>query len=76
MHLINVKRLAYETKPFVAVDAVDAVDGGQAVRGRKGQQQTGNRPSARPTVRPAVYDEEIRHAVEAFLAERRAAKRR
>ena len=57
LHLINVKRLAYETKPYVAVDAPSAAEQGEAHAA---------------TTAPMPAESEIREAVEAFLAERRS----
>ncbi len=62
LHLINIKRLAYETRPYVAVDAPGAV----------------NRvppSSALDRSRPPSDAEEIARAVEEFLASHRLARR-
>jgi len=61
LHLINVKRLAYEIRPFVAVDA-PPIDGPSA----------GSTAALRPSTRPA---DDMARAVEAFLVERRLRKR-
>ncbi|MFQ5703883.1 MAG: aldehyde dehydrogenase family protein [Gemmatimonadales bacterium] len=58
LHLINVKRLAREVKPFVAVDAPDRA----SVSGMS---------TAAVSAAPSA-EEEIARAVESFLAERRA----
>jgi len=63
LHLINVKRLAYELRPFVAVDAPRDRSAGQP-----------DRIADPPSPRSADV-EEVARAVEAFLAERRARKR-
>ncbi len=57
LHLINIKRLARETKPFVAVDAPEGASAGIAPLAKA------NRSSP---------EKEIAQAVESFLAERRA----
>ncbi len=61
LHLINVKRLAYETKPYVDPDAPQLSD---AARDRT--------PSSRVA---SDASDEIARAVERFLADRRAARR-
>lgn len=60
LHLINIKRLAYEIRPFVAVDAPRS--DGQKIDG----------PPIRSSAHPPVDD--MARAVEAFLAERRSRK--
>ncbi len=61
LHLINIRRLAYETKPYTAPDApADVVDSDS---------------TALPPYRPTDV-EEIRDAVEKFLADRRARRSR
>jgi acetaldehyde dehydrogenase (acetylating) len=63
LHLINVKRLAYELRPFVAADA--APDRGAVPAAR----------AAAPPIQQSAETREVARAVEAFLAERRARKR-
>ena len=70
LHLINIKRLAYEIRPFVAVDAPRP--DGQTGKRADGQRQSDQAP-VRPSPRPGA--DEVARAVEAFLAERRARKR-
>lgn len=70
LHLINIKRLAYEVRPFVAVDAPSA--GGPTDRRTGGRSESAEPTAGPPARRPA---DEIAHAVEAFLAERRARRR-
>lgn len=69
LHLINIKRLAYEIRPFVAVDAP----------GERANEQTSERGTDVPVVpafnRSTVPSDDIAKAVEAFLAERRIRKR-
>lgn len=60
LHLVNVKRLAYETRPYVAVDAP----------GKVGRAE-GQSAAHSPPDRAADPADEIARAVEAFLAERR-----
>lgn len=62
LHLINIKRLAYETKPYRAIDAPD--------EGRVGAAVGVGAPV------PDEEVDAIRRAVEEFLAERRARKAR
>ncbi len=69
LHLVNVKRLAYETRPYTAVDAVPLAD-------RPIGKSTAHRQTADPHGRSATDpSSEISAAVEAFLAERRAGRR-
>ena len=63
LHLINLKRLAYEIRPFVAADAPDAA-GAAAPKSSS--------VTALPSRHPA---DEVVRAVEAFLAERRNRRR-
>jgi acetaldehyde dehydrogenase (acetylating) len=66
LHLINIKRLAYEIRPFTAFDApVDLQPATPAL-------QTPERPIATPS-RPST--DEVARAVEAFLSERRTRRR-
>ncbi len=72
LHLVNVKRLAYEIRPYIAVDAPR--EGGKAV-GRYGG--SGDSSTAMPPHRLTASDvaDDIATAVEAFLAERRVRRR-
>jgi acetaldehyde dehydrogenase (acetylating) len=69
LHLINVKRLAYEIRPFVAADAPKD----EPVVGRPGAPGPQPSPTVRPSDRPTA--EEVARAVDAFLAERRTRRR-
>ncbi|MBI4421397.1 MAG: hypothetical protein HY560_11285 [Gemmatimonadetes bacterium] len=64
LHLINIKRLAYEIRPYRAVDAPThrRIDGSTDRSGH-------------PPIRPPADVPDIAAAVEAFLAERRARRR-
>ena len=61
MHLLNIKRLAYEIRPFVAVDAPVEAAAPPMLK------------VSPPAPRPAVED--VARAVESFLAERRNRRR-
>ncbi len=67
LHLINIKRLAYEIRPFVAVDAPNA----NPQTGRRVDGSESGSP-VHPSSRLPVDD--ISRAVEAFLADRRMRK--
>lgn len=67
LHLVNVKRLAYETRPYTAVDA----PGAAREDGRLTHTPGTSSSAGRPVTPPADPAEEIARAVEAFLAERR-----
>ncbi|MBI4502928.1 MAG: aldehyde dehydrogenase family protein [Gemmatimonadetes bacterium] len=67
LHLINVKRLAYELRPFVAADAPES---GMAA------QRQGIAPGSGAVMPPSRYAaDDVARAVEAFLADRRFRKR-
>jgi acetaldehyde dehydrogenase (acetylating) len=61
LHLINIKRLAYETKPYRPVELADARPEGSAAESSSGRAR-------------ASAEQEIRRAVEAFLSERRVGR--
>jgi acetaldehyde dehydrogenase (acetylating) len=77
LHLINIKRLAYEIRPFVAIDApadspaVRRSDGREIVTAATARPP--DRPTAQTPSRASVDD--VTRAVESFLAERRARRR-
>jgi acetaldehyde dehydrogenase (acetylating) len=66
-HLVNVKRLAYEVRPYTAVDAPGVVAGSD----RPADRSSVPTPAERPVRRSADPAEEITRAVDAFLAARR-----
>ena len=68
LHLINIKRLARETKPFVAVDAPES-----ASASRRPATVAGGAALAKAN--RSSPEKEIAQAVESFLAQRRARRR-
>ncbi len=72
LHLVNVKRLAYETRSYVAVDAPSADRRSQTSPGAAKQLATAGQVAKRSGSDPA---DEIARAVEAFLAERRVRRK-
>ncbi len=82
MHLINVKRLAYETKPYTVGRAVGRYGGK-----KESQRESTAVPPSGPTAEEGITalppyrltaltaEEEVARAVRAFLAERRSRRR-
>jgi acetaldehyde dehydrogenase (acetylating) len=67
-HLLNIKRIAYETKPFTAVRS-----GGSGGSGRSGVEPALPQAPAKPTAEP-IAAESLTKRIDAFLASRGVTK--